>query len=368
MRDGLKKRIANDKPNTANVFAYKRISKNSYNKRVANVNCVSNGCSNVQDASGYWIGNKQSTQQTSRNYYAPFRQPVKGYRQTINCTSDSGLEYTVANSPSCFLTTEVFKDNYAHNATSATSSTGTCNTPSGSISTSKTPLMGSSTATRSSSGNATRTNKPLIRSGMQPNVAGQQNSGLAGSKTATRYSYSYRELINNRRKDTYMKKLATQQPASGIKTTTGYGGKCSTEGICGETQYGLNNDKFKVQGAVESSDRITRLKLDTIRGSTKCSPSKYINAGKDYQSICNGVYSTGNLQTSRTKAWPLESIPGGYHNNAQVKYTAIFNTNHTEVNYPQTSALARVRGSVSHKTSVNPNGGVCCNKPPQLLM
>ena len=137
-----------------------------------------------------------------------------------------------------------------------------------------------------------------------------------------------------------------------------------------ETIYRLNNDKFKVQGAVESSDRITRLKLDTIRGSTKCPPSKYINAGKDYQSTCNGVYSTGNLQTSRTKAWPPESIPGGYSNNAQVKYTAIFNTNHTEVNYPQTSALARARGSSGNKTystgKIIGGGGSSCptNCPP----
>ena len=52
---------------------------------------------------------------------------------------------------------------------------------------------------------------------MQPNVAGQQNSGLSKSLTATRYSYSYRELINNRRKDSYMKKLATVQPEEGTE-------------------------------------------------------------------------------------------------------------------------------------------------------
>ena len=53
-----------------------------------------------------------------------------------------------------------------------------------------------------------RASRPLIRSGMQPNIAGQQNSGRFNSaNNPNRYSYSYRELLNNRRKATYMKKL-----------------------------------------------------------------------------------------------------------------------------------------------------------------
>ena len=46
---------------------------------------------------------------------------------------------------------------------------------------------------RASSGISTRSLRPLIRSGMQPNIAGKQNRGLADTLTATRYSYSYRE-------------------------------------------------------------------------------------------------------------------------------------------------------------------------------
>ena len=47
------------------------------------------------------------------------------------------------------------------------------------------------------SGISTRSLRPLIRSGMQPNTAGQQNSGITNKK---QYSYSYHELIKNRRK------------------------------------------------------------------------------------------------------------------------------------------------------------------------
>jgi len=355
MRDGLKKRIASDKPNTANVFAYARISKNSYNKRVSSNNCSSNSCSNVKDADGQWVGGEQKTKQTSRNYYAPFRQPLKGYRQSTN-----NPQHLQKDSPNCFSTTEIFKDNYAANATHPTISDGVCSDQLGSISTSKTPLTGTKFASRSSSGYTTRTNKPLIRSGMQPNVAGQQNSGLSGSKTATRYSYSYRELINNRRKDTYTKKIATKQPESGNKTT-GYGGDCKTDdGDC-NVVYRLNNDKFKVQGAVESSARIERLKLDTIRGSKRCDTGKYVNYGKSYKSECNGP----SVPFVRAEMGPTVN---NISCTTQRKYKALFNKNHTEVNYPQTSALARARGSVSHQTSINPNGGVCCKKSPQLLM
>ena len=40
---------------------------------------------------------------------------------------------------------------------------------------------------RASSGISTRSLRPLIRSGMQPNTAGQQNSGITSKK---QYSYS----------------------------------------------------------------------------------------------------------------------------------------------------------------------------------
>jgi len=151
----------------------------------------------------------------------------------------------------------------------------------------------------------------------------------------------------------------------------GYGGKCTGVDNCNpsETIYRYNNKKFATQGAVESSDRITRLKLDTIRGSSWCSPGQTTT----YNSSCNGVYSTGNLQTSRTKAWPPERSLAESNKKAQVKYTAMFNVNHTEPQYTQVNALARTRGSSGNKRyntgKIIENGGSTCpTNCPDFLM
>jgi hypothetical protein len=340
------------------------LSKNSFNTRVKDTYCAPTGsCSNNKDANGNWTGLSQKQQQTQRKYYAPFRQPLKGYRKTLN---SQGVIPGEGNS-NCWSTTEIYKDTYA-----VLDPKDTNCFDNGSISTSKIPLTVGNSATKSKSGNYTRTNKPLIRSGMQPNVAGKQNSGLSGIKTATRYSYSYRELINNRRKDTQIKKLSTQKPSSSTYMSNpekmpGYGGDCCNEEGKGHTTYRYNNKKFATQGAVESSDRITRLKLDTIRGSRKCPDGQKTT----YGDTCNGVYSTGNLQqTSRTKDWPKYTTK---YSNAQVKYTALFNANHTEPHYTQVNALARTRGSSGNKRyntgKIIENGGSTCpTNCPSFLM
>ena len=372
MRKGLKDRIKFNpsNPSRMNVIKTDYLSRNSFNKRIGNIHCVSNGCSNVQDASGFWIGPNQQDLLTKRQYYAPFRQPVKGWRKTLYCMTDEGVTDFSGNVRGCYTTTEVYKDRYAD-------CSGSVCLNNGSISTSTLPLTGSQFATRGSSGNYTRTGKPLIRSGMQPNIAGKQNSGLSNILTATRYSYSYRELINNRRKDTQIKKLATQKPTglrymSNPEIVPGYGGNCDSEqGGCefgtGQTTYRYNNNKFATQGAVEASDRITRLKLDTIRGATNCPTGQ---TAQHTGTNCNGVYSTGNLQSaSRTKNWPTTT--SSY---TKVKYASKFNHSHTEVNYPQVNALARVRGATRPKrrtngTIVEDNAGVCpTNCGPQFLM
>ena len=62
------------------------------------------------------------------------------------------------------------------------------------------------------------------------------------------------------------------------------------------------------------------------------------------------------------------------YKNAQVKYAALFNENHDEVNYPQVSALARVRGSSGNKRRTTGEiiqyGGNTCARScgPQLLL
>ena len=368
MRQGLKNRIKFDPSNPSRMNRIKTdyIARNSFNRRIPNPHCAPNGgCGNVQDASGFWIGSNQTYQQTKRQYYAPFRQPVKGYRKTLYCSTLDGTTDFKKHRRGCLTTTEIYKDNYSD-------CSGSVCVNNGSISTSTIPLTGSQFATRGSSGNYTRTSKPLIRSGMQPNIAGKQNSGLSNTLTATRYSYSYRELINNRRKATQIKKLSTQKPTSSTYMSNpqkmpGYGGNCTEVDGCNpsETTYRYNNPKFAVQGAVEASDRITRLKMDTIKGATKCPPSQ----STTYGSSCNGVYSTGNLQTAdRTKSWPTTT--SSY---TKVKYASKFNNNHTEVNYPQVNALARVRGATKPKRRTDgriiDNSGVCpTNCGPQLLM
>ena len=387
MRQGLKDRIQfkPSDPPRMNLISTDYLLRNSYNRKIGNATsssiitsnyppvCVPNGsCSNVQDASGFWVRTDQTAQLKQRQYYAPFRQPLKGFRKTLDCLS--GL----TDISGCVSTTEIYKDNYANINNDA----NFC-CPNGSLPTTNIPQQpqqpgqqpGQQPHHRSTSGNATRTNKPIIRSGMQPNTAGQQNSGLSNILTGTRYSYSYRELINNRRKATQIKKLSTQKPitAKYMSQNTqmpGYGGNCpSTQGGCefgpGQTTYRYNNSKFATQGAVESSDRITRLKLDTIKGTNKCPEGQTTT----YDSLCNGVYSAGHLQSSRTKTWPKTTTKY-----TKVKYVAKFNNNHTEVNYPQINALARVRGATRPKRRTNGriltnNNSVCPTTcPPQFLM
>ena len=345
MREGLKKRIKGDKNNTLNLIKKDYIFKNTHNKRMPNTKCSNNGnCSNTQNSDGHWVGADQIPQQTQRLYYAPFRQPLKGYRKSLDCDASN-------QNNNCWASTEVYKDTYS-NCTE-----NNC-IQNGSISTSKVPV---NVINKTTTGNSARSARPIIRSGMQPNVAGQQNSGLSTKS----YSYSYRELLNNRRKDTIIKKMATSKPVSGIHTT-GYGGSCDSIGNCekgtGQNIYRLNNEKFKVQGAVSSGSRIDRLKLDTIRGQSNCPSGTKTGPSNDRQD-CNGIYFAGKPRSVFGPA-----ITNTY-DTKQRKYKDKFNINHTEVNYPQISALARVRGAVSHKTTANPNGGICCNNtPPQLLM
>jgi len=365
MRQGLKNRIKFDPNNPTRMSMIKTdyLQRNSFNSRIPNGNCApTSGCSNVQDASGFWIGTNQTNLETQRKYYAPFRQPVKGYRKTLYGWNN-GLPFQATNR-GCLTTTEIYKDVYAD-------CSGNECMNNGSISNSKIPLTGTSAASRSSTGNATRTQMPLIRSGMQPNIAGKQNSGLSNTLTATRYSYSYRELINNRKKVAYEKQLPTKLSNADLDwSTSAYGGVCNPLGGgslvtgCGsiKTIYKPNNEGFDVQGAVDSSDRITKLKLNTIKSGRTCGPA--INQA------CKGFYRTGNAQTaSDTVTWPTTTSKY-----TKVKYVANFNNEHTEVNYPQVNALARVRGSSGNNRyttgKIISNGSSTCptNCPPQFLM
>ncbi len=327
MRDGLKYRINGNQnyfsTNTlSHILEEEGIKRNHFNQRVKpGINfCSSNVCTDLP------------IDLERRNHYnAPFRQPVKGYRKTLDCDK---------NNANCLFTTEVYKDSYSDSCfklcrPESYTSLPTSNKPGAS-------------KTRATSGISSRAGRPLIRSGMQPNSAGQQNSGVSNAKS---YSYSYRELLNNRRKATFEKKLPTKQPETGFRTT-GYGGDCPDDKCYSQTIYRLNNDQYKVQGAVDSSDRITRLKLNTVKAGRRCKTPT--------DNSCRGIYRPGNAQTvATTVEWP---IPKNDYD--KVKYKAKFNSNHSEVNYPQVSALARVRGNVSKsKTNFSKNSTICCDNP-----
>ena len=343
MREGLKRRIQGEKPQTLTIIKKTKITKNVFNKydNKNNSQCATaNSCTS-------------SRYNRSMFYSAPFRQPVKGWRKNLECNHPNQNMH-------CFEHTEIYKDPYAYDKqSSATEESKKC--VQGNFGSLPNTNLPTGSEVRATSGINSRTTRPLIRSGMQPNSAGQQNSGkdFVNPENPKRYSYSYRELINNRRKDTVIKKLATQEPASNSIKTTGYGGNCpvgTRSCASSETVYRLNNDKFKVQGAVSSSSRIDRLKLDTIRGATWCEGSNEVGPEAD-RTKCNGVYFAGK---------PRHAMgPAGSTYTIQRKYTYLFNDDHTEVNYPQENALVRVRGAVSNRR----NWGVCCNNdPPNFLM
>ena len=352
MRDGLKKRIQGNSPKTLSMVTTSYLSRNTYNNRIPNINCSSQNCDKPEkNDSGYYSGNRQSIMLQSRKYYAPFRQPVKGWRKSTNCVDPSSVS-----NRNCVTYTEVYKDTYTNCIDNSCQPNNF-----GSLPTTKTPSNqnGQWGHVKSSSGINTRASRPLIRSGMQPNSAGQQNSGKPNEliNNKKRYSYSYRELMNNRRKSTYLKKLSTEKPIhqtyiSNAPKMPGYGGNCDEINNCNPNQnvYRLNNDKFRVHGAVESSTRLERLKLNAIRGARRC-PSQTQSGPINSRSDCNGVYFAGKPRN------PMGPAGQSY---TQRKYKFLFNQNTSETNYPQTSALARVRGAVTKR--LPNNNTTCCNK------
>ena len=347
MRDGLKNRVSGNQyylqSNTlSQILSKEGIKKITFNTRVTpDPNfCPPRG--NCEDISGSLPFNLERR----NHYYAPFRQPLKGYRKTLDCDSTN---------PNCVFTTEIYKDTYSD------CSLNLCRPMTyTSLPTSNRPNASSS---RANSGISARAGRPLIRSGMQPNSSGQQNSGLDAVVPGNpkKYSYSYRELLNNRRKVTYEKQLPTKLSNADLDyETSAYGGVCnplagpSLVTGCGsiKTIFKPNNERFVVQGAVDSSDRITRLKLNTIRSGRRCGPS--------LEQACRGIYRPGNAQTAvDSVSWPSPN-----NDYDKIKYKSKFNSNHFEVNYPQVSALARVRGNSSKsKTNFSRNSTICCTDP-----
>ena len=178
----------------------------------------------------------------NRQYKAFVRVPMKGYRKTLQCKTKDNTSITNDN---CYSYQEVFRDTYTNN-------NNVC-------------------PTNTTSGNYSRTQKPLIRSGMMPNKYGTAKIDTENNKHKNRYAYSYRERMNNLKKTTYNRNLPSN--IDGKLCFNGDAG-CSSQVV-----QNLNNKNYFQQGAVSSSSRLERLKLNTLMKNTKC-PNTNNNCSK----------------------------------------------------------------------------------------
>ena len=144
----------------------------------------------------------------------------------------------------------------------------------------------------------------LYRSNAQPN------------NNEKKYSYSYNDFLRIKR---YRNNLpnGSAWKNGGSSTTVGYRGNCKNiDGTCDRKYpkviWKPNNKKYGVQGAVTSSSRIDRLRLEAIQAEKKCSNGK-----------CAGVY-VGDKSRYVGK---------------------IYNSENKEKNCPQNNARGRARGS-----------------------
>jgi hypothetical protein len=157
--------------------------------------------------------------------------------------------------------------------------------------------------------NCGRSRKRIITSGLQP-------------KKGKKYCFDYNQYLKNKRHMTYEEKLPSSMPTMNQSQTFGHGGNCGVVDKCNDhlTVYKPNNNKFRQQGAVSSSTRLDRLKLNTIIGGKKCDQS---NPPK-----CGGIYpnSFGRF----------------------VPYKGLYNTQHPENCEPQIRARRRVLGNINN--------------------
>ena len=155
-----------------------------------------------------------------------------------------------------------------------------------------------------------RSRKKIITSGMQP-------------KKGKDYCFDYNQYLKNKRHKTYEENLPTSMPNNNVTTTYGHGGKCGIFDKCNDhlTIYNPNNKKFRNQGAVSSSTRLDRLKLNTIVGSKQC-PGAAVNEIPE----CKGIYN------SLTRFTP---------------YKGLYNGQHPENCEPQIRARRKVMGNIN---------------------
>jgi hypothetical protein len=197
-----------------NIIKYKNYVKKNMKEEYTGTNNCSSSCNNKCNLS-------------NRRYKSNVRTPIKGYRNTLNCNKNDNKF--------CYTYQEVFRDTYSN------AKTITC-------------------PANSTSGNYSRTNKPLIKSGMMPN----KNGTAKAENMNDRYAYSYRERMNNLKKTTYNRNLPKNSTGT---NSTCYDGTSSGEN-CKNVVQKYNNKEYFQQGAVSSSTRLERLKLKAL--SKKC--------------------------------------------------------------------------------------------------
>ena len=225
------------------------------------------------------------------------RNPIRGYRKVLvndDCCLDDDFEKKKPNLKKTAATNDIYQDMHSKYAKN------TINPKTG-------EAYGKGICYSS-----------IIRSGLQSKPKTCCNTGntapnCAEGKCITKnsYSHSYREYLHNKRCKSFDRSLekffnhkedidATMGscPTGSCQISEYSKGSCCN---CSKTIYKPNNRKYGVQGAVSSSSRLDRLKLDTIRVSnSKCAKgkrcktitTKYKNKTKEYK-VPNGPYSGG---------------------------------------------------------------------------
>jgi len=272
------------------------------------------------------IGNRVENQfiNTSSRTGAPYRNPIGGWRNSLDCSTKDCADSTSGASRQSRNT--VYKDNYSG---SKSNLSGCC-------------AKDCSNATIHRKGIQGRTHHPIIRSGMQEKKPCQTSSGKCDD-----YSFSYRQYNHNSRYLSYDRSLEKNVGEYPCKNSDG---KCLnkfSKSSCSidctnksntVTIYKPNNKKFSKQGAVSSGSRLDRLKLDTIRSSnSKCIkgkrckiiPSKFIDGGS--YKVPNGKYDAGN---PRFTGWMFN----GHHGEVKSRVYNMVRYNQQPLGIPQLTA------------------------------
>jgi hypothetical protein len=140
--------------------------------------------------------------------------------------------------------------------------------------------------------NNTRCMKTIIKSGVQP--------------TKKPYSYSYKEHLRKKQK-TYEKNLGPEYDCSNCRFESN------------TNTFNPNNKQYHQEGAVESSTRLDRLKLNTLTGNYYCPPGTQSNGKQAWESCYAGNYldeiRSTNTYNSGSATWRFNDRLNNYNVN-----------------------------------------------------